>query len=109
MIFRKRGTISYTWFHNENPIEIVNTLSGNSVLVYWLFLGNPVSFSTTRQESVVLLKKRKIKQLLNNDPVIKCDLFDKLVLPILMYAASFGVFIPLRQLNKFINIVVKPF
>ena len=25
MIFRKSGKICYTWFYNENPIEIVDT------------------------------------------------------------------------------------
>ena len=60
MIFRKSGKKFYTWFYDENSIEIVNTItiSGNSVLVYWFFLGSPISFSTTRQESVVLFKKQ---------------------------------------------------
>ena len=55
MMFRKSGIIYCTWFYNENYIEMVNTFCYLGIV---FFLGNPVTCSTTRQESVVLFKKQ---------------------------------------------------
>ena len=94
MIFRKSVKISYTWFYNENPIEIVNI---------FCYLGIVFSYtgSFSETQSVLAQQGRKalfclksnIKQFLNIDPVMKCDLFDKLVSPVLMYSCEVWVFL----------------
>ena len=86
MIFRKNGEISYAWLYNENPIELVNTFCYLGIV--FSFTG---SFSETQSvlaqqgRKALFCLKSKIKQFLNIDRVMKCDLFDKLVLQVWVF------------------------
>ena len=76
MIFRKSGSISYTWFYNENPIEIVNTFCYLGIV--FSYTG---SFSETQSvlapqcSTVLFCLKSTIKQFLNIDPDIEMWFF----------------------------------
>ena len=101
MIFTKSGEISYTWLYNENPIEIVNIFCYLGIV--FSYTG---SFSETQSvlaqqgRKALFCLKSKIKQFLNIDPVMKCDLFDKLVLPVLMYGCEVWVFYPDKTIDQ---------
>ena len=88
-----------TWFYNENPIEIVN------IFCYLeIEFSHTGSFSKTQAvlaqgRKALFWFKSKIKQFLNIDPV-KCDLFDKLVLPVLMYGCKVWGFYPAKAIEQ---------
>ena len=54
MIFRKSGKISYTLFHNKNPIEIVNT---------FCYLGIVFSYTCSFSETQSVLAQQGKKAL----------------------------------------------
>ena len=95
MIFRKSGSISYTWFYNENPIDIVNTFCYLGIVFsYTGSFSETQSVLAHQDRAALFCLKNTIKQFLNIDPIMKCGLFDEFVLSVRMCRCKVCGFYP---------------
>ena len=97
MIFRKSG--KNTWFYNENPIEMVNIFCYLEIVFPYTGSFSETQAVLAQGRKALFWFKSKIKQFLNIDPV-KCDLFDQLVLPVLMYGCKVWGFYPAKAIEQ---------
>ena len=91
MIFRKGGILSKDdhWFYGDKRLDIVNTF--NYVGIVFSYTGKWSQTQTTladKAKQAMFKLNRKLYHLYDPQPEFCCELFDRLIAPILMYGSE---------------------
>lgn len=103
VVFRAGGQLSRLdqWSYNGTILEIVDHFSYLGICMYYTgsFARTQLTLAKQGRKAIFALKKM-VKQFVGLDPPILCDLFDKLVLPILTYGCEVWGFHPSEAIER---------
>ena len=103
VVFRAGGRLSGldSWSYNGTPLEIVNCFTYLGICLSYTgsFAKTQVTLAKQGRKAIFSLKKM-VKQFSGLDPIMLCDLFDKLVLPILTYGCEVWGFHPSDAIER---------
>ncbi len=103
VVFRAGGRLSRldSWSYNDTPLDIVNcfTYLGINLFYTGSFAKTQLTLAKQGRKAIFSLKKM-VKQFSGLDPLVLCDLFDKMVLPILTYGCEVWGFHPSDAIER---------
>jgi len=90
-----------SWSYKGTPVEIVNCFTYLGICLSYTgsFAKTQVTLAKQGRKAIFSLKKM-VKQFSGLDPIMLCDLFDKLVLPILTYGCEVWGFHPSDAIER---------
>ena len=98
LVFRARGKLSFNdkWYYNGNELEIVD---------FFPYLGMVFSYTgsitqTQQGRKAMFSLRSKLKRFVNINSVVYCDLFDKMVMPVLSYGCEIWGFYPAKAIEQ---------
>ena len=103
VVFRAGGRLSRldNWFYNGVNLEIVNVFKYLGIVLSYTgsFAKTQQTLSKQGRKAIFALNKL-VKNFVGLDPLMLCDLFDKLVLPILTYSCEVWGFYPSEAIER---------
>ncbi len=103
VVFRAGGRLSHLdkWTYNGTLLEIVSCFTYLGVLFSYTSSFSKTQQALARQGRKALFCMRKIVSQFNGlSPIVLCDLFDKLILPILSYGCEVWGFYPSDAIER---------
>ena len=99
LVFRAKGKLSFNdkWYYSGNELEIVD---------FFPYLGMVFSYTQTQFVSAQQGRKTmfslrsKLKRFVNINSVVYCDLFDKMVMPVLSYGCEIWGLYPSKAIEQ---------
>ena len=103
LVFRAIGKLSFNdkWYYNGNELEIVD---------FFPYLGMVFSYTGSMTQTQLILAQQgriamfslrsKLKRFVNINSVVYCDLFDKMVMPVLSYGCEIWGFYPAKAIEQ---------
>ena len=103
LVFRARGKLSFNdkWYYNGNELEIVDFFPYLSIVFSYTGLFTQTQLVLAQQGRKAMFSLRsKLKRFVNINSVVYCDLFDKMVMPVLSYCCEIWGFYPAKAIEQ---------